>query len=84
MATIVDNSFNIHSSGDRLVFREEENPQAKLMAFARNDRLFEDGSDKAQLAREVRYVLGGDEAVAKTFSRYRAPPAMADGTLEWP
>ncbi len=67
LATIVDNSFNIHSSGDRLVFREEENPQAKLMAFARNDRLFEDGSDKAQLAREVRYVLGGDEAVAKTF-----------------
>ena len=67
LATIVDNSFNIHSSGDRLVFREEENPQAKLMAFARNDRLFTDGSDKAQLAREVRYVLGGDEAVAKGF-----------------
>ena len=67
LATIVDNSFNIHSSGDRLVFREEENPQAKLMAFARNDQLFTDGSDKAQLAREVRYVLGGDETVAQGF-----------------
>lgn len=67
LATIVDNSFNIHSSGERLVFREEENPQAKLMAFARNDHLFTDGSDKAQLAREVRYVLGGDETVAKGF-----------------
>ena len=67
LTTIVDNSFNIHSSGGRLVFREEENPQAKLMAFARNDQLFTDGSDKAQLAREVRYVLGGDETVAKGF-----------------
>ena len=67
LATIVDNSFNIHSSENRLVFREEENPQAKLMAFARNDRLFTDGADKAQLAREVRYVLGGDETVAKGF-----------------
>ena len=67
LSTIVDNSFNIHPVGERLVFREEENPQAKLMAFARNDRLFPDGLDKAQLAREVRYVLGGGEAVAKTF-----------------
>ncbi|MGH7961971.1 MAG: DUF499 domain-containing protein, partial [Candidatus Binatia bacterium] len=67
LATIVDNSFNIHPLGNRLIFREEENPRAKLMAFARNDRLFTDGSDYAQLAREIRYVLGGDEAVAKAF-----------------
>src|SRR5207248_1981355 len=44
LATIADNSFNIHNDGNRLVFREEENPQAKLMAFARNDKLFTDGS----------------------------------------
>src|SRR5262249_68954 len=37
LATIVNNSFNIHQDGARLVFRQEENPQAKLMAFARND-----------------------------------------------
>ncbi len=67
LSTIVDNSFNIHQDGDRLIFREEENPNAKLMAFARNDRLFADGSDCWQLAREIRYVLGGDEEVAKTF-----------------
>ena len=47
-------------------FREsEENPQAKLMACARNDKLFTDGSDLAQLAKEVRYVIGGTEEVAK-------------------
>ena len=33
LATIVENSFNIHQDGPRLVFREEENPQAKLMAW---------------------------------------------------
>ena len=67
LATIVENSFNIHQVGSRLVFLEEENPQAKLMACARNDKLFLDGSDLNQLAREVRYVIGGSEEVAKTF-----------------
>lgn len=64
---IVENSFNIHRDGARLVFKEEENPQAKVMASARNDKLFTDGSDLAQLAREIRYVIGGSEEVAKAF-----------------
>jgi len=67
LATIVENSFNIHQDGNRLVFREEENPRAKLMACARNDKLFTDGSDHAQLAKQVRYVIGGTDEVAKTF-----------------
>lgn len=67
LATLEDNSFNIHRAGPRLVFREEENPQAKLIASARNARLFGDGADHARLAREARYVIGGPEAVAKTF-----------------
>ena len=67
LATIIENSFNIHQDGSRLVFREEENPRAKLMVCARNDRLFTDGSDQAQLARQVRYCLGGSDDVAKNF-----------------
>jgi len=67
LATIVENSFNIHQDGPRLVFREEENPRAKLMACARNDKLFTDGSDQAQLAKQVRYVIGGSDEVAKNF-----------------
>lgn len=67
LATIVENSFNIHQDGPRLVFREEENPRAKLMACARNDKLFADGSDQAQLAKQVRYVIGGSETVAGKF-----------------
>ncbi|MEI6432813.1 MAG: DUF499 domain-containing protein, partial [bacterium] len=55
--------FNIHEIGERLVFREEENPQAKLMAFARNDKLFTDGADRQHLAKEIRYVIGGAEDV---------------------
>jgi len=37
------------------------------MACARNDKLFTDGSDQAQLAKQVRYVIGGTDEVAKTF-----------------
>ena len=67
LATVVENSFNIHPEGPRLVFREGENSRAKLLAFARNDKLFTDGSDQAQLAKQVRYVIGGTDEVAKTF-----------------
>ena len=67
LATIVENSFNIHQDGLRLVFKEEENPRAKLMACARNDKLFTDGSDQAQLAKQVRYVISGADDVVKTF-----------------
>ncbi len=59
--SIVENSFNIHREGARLVFREEENPQAKLLAFARNDKLFQNGEDRQYLAKEIRFVLSGDE-----------------------
>lgn len=67
LATIVENGFNIHQDGTRLVFRAEENPQAKLMAYARNDKLFPDGSDMDHLAREIRYVIGGFYDVASNF-----------------
>ncbi len=77
LSTIIENSFNIHQDGARLVFREEENPQAKLMASARNDKLFTDGSDLEQLAREIRYVIGGSEEVAKTFRVIALPKSWA-------
>jgi hypothetical protein len=61
LEAIKENSFNIHQKGDRLVFLNEENPQAKLMAHAKNDRLFNAGQDVEYLAQEIRYVLGGSE-----------------------
>lgn len=87
LATIVENSFNIHQDGSRLVFREEENPRAKLMACARNDKLFFDGSDQGQLAKQVRYVIGGSDEVAKTFRVIALPKAWQTdpwSTLEEP
>lgn len=59
LARIEENSFNIHRKGNHLVFLNEENPQAKLLAHARNDRLFENNEDQNHLADEIRYVLAG-------------------------
>lgn len=67
LTAIVENSFNIHEDGERLVFREEENPQAKLMASARNNKLFKDEEDLEQLSLEVRYVIGGADDVPRAF-----------------
>lgn len=68
LETIVENSFNIHEDGNRYIFREEENPQAKLIASARNDNLFQDGQDIAHLVNEARYVLAGS---SDTITKYR-------------
>jgi superfamily II DNA or RNA helicase len=67
LATIVENSFNIHPAGERLVFRREENPQAKLLAHAKNDKLFQNNEDVDHLAKEVRSVIGGPETVSRTY-----------------
>jgi hypothetical protein len=72
MALIKENSFNIHTVGSRLVFREEENAEGKLLAHARNDKLFEKGGphaglDVERLASELRYVIGGSEEFSRNF-----------------
>lgn len=78
LATVVENSFNIHQEGTKLLFREEENPRAKLIAYARNDKLFADGADQAQLAKQVRYVIAGSDEVAKTFRVIALPRTWAN------
>ncbi|MCF1450408.1 DUF499 domain-containing protein [Agrobacterium vitis] len=78
LATIVENSFNIHQEGAKLLFREEENPRAKVIAYARNDKLFADGADQAQLAKQVRYVIAGSDEVAKTFRVIALPRNWAN------
>lgn len=71
LQTIAENSFSIHRIGDRFIFKEEDNPQAKLMASARNDKLFNvgeyEGLDDAHLAKEVRWVLGSGQDTAQRF-----------------
>ncbi|MCD4760467.1 DUF499 domain-containing protein [bacterium] len=67
LSAITENSFNIHEDGNRYIFREEENPQAKLIASARNDKFFQEGEDVAHLSKEVRYVIGGSSDVASRF-----------------
>jgi len=67
MNLIVNNSFNIHEQGEKLLFKQEENPQAKLLAFARNDKLFKDKSDMTRLAKEIAYVLSGPGELAAKY-----------------
>lgn len=62
---IVENSFNIHRLGDRLCFKDEENPEAKLRSSARNDRQFKKdgeyfGQDDAWLRKSIRRVFEAD------------------------
>jgi hypothetical protein len=64
---IKQNSFNIHLRSNRLVFLNEENPEAKLIANAQNDRLFQAGEDINHLAQEIRYVLTGAEANSSSY-----------------
>lgn len=65
--TVLDNSFNLHEVGERLVFREEENAEAKLKAAARNPKLFASGSDEVHLAKEIRYIIYGDPGISLPF-----------------
>ncbi len=65
LATIVDNSFNIHQVGSRLVFKRDENARSKLLAHAKNDKLFPNGEDIEHLAKEIRSVIGGAEDVSQ-------------------
>lgn len=65
LTTIIDNSFNIHQVGSRLVFKRDENARSKLLAHAKNDKLFPNGEDVEHLAKEIRSVIGGAEDVSQ-------------------
>jgi hypothetical protein len=67
LATIVENSFNIHPLGSRYVLKNEENADSKLRTHAKNDKLFPLGEDIDHLAKEVRSVIGGPEHVSQQY-----------------
>lgn len=71
LAQIIDNSFNIHQVGGRLLFRQEENALAKLLSYAKNNRIFREGEhagkDIEHLAEVIQYVLGGDSQISAKY-----------------
>jgi len=67
LATIEESSFNIHRIGNRLVFKHDENLRTKLLAHAKNDKLFQNGEDVDHLAKEIRSVISGPEHVSQTY-----------------
>lgn len=64
LGMIAEHSFNIHPIDSRFVFKTEENPQAKLLAHAKNDKEWKEGADIEHLAKEVRMLIGGPEQVS--------------------
>lgn len=67
LAVIEGNSYNIHKLGNRLVFKLEENARTRLLAHARNDKLFQNGEDTDTLSAEIRHCIGGDVQVSGQF-----------------
>jgi hypothetical protein len=59
LSRIREGSFNLHEISDRLVFKNEENSETKLLANARNNKLFADGKDVDFLAKLLHSVLAG-------------------------
>lgn len=59
LSRIREGSFNLHEIADRLVFKNEENNETKLLAHARNNKLFADGKDVEFLAKLLHSVLAG-------------------------
>ena len=66
LSRIREGSFNLHEVGDRLVFKNEENNETKLLASARNNKLFDQGQDVEFLAKLLHSTLAGADV-----SRYR-------------
>lgn len=73
LVSIVNESFNIHGepSGDqRLWFSVPENPKTKLLASARNDRLFEsERDDKGYLRSTLVHLLSAVDGITSPPSR---------------
>jgi hypothetical protein len=67
LATIEESSFNIHRAGTRLVFKHEENLRTKLLAHAKNEKLFPNGEDLDHLAKELRSAISGPEHVSQAY-----------------
>jgi hypothetical protein len=67
LATVEESSFNIHRIGNRLVFKHDENLRTKLLAHAKNDKLFQKTEDIDHLAKEVRSVISGPEHVSQNY-----------------
>jgi hypothetical protein len=67
LQAIENNSYNIHKLGSRLMFKLEENARTRLLAHARNDKIFQNGEDVDYLATEIRHAIGGDAQVSGLY-----------------
>jgi len=66
---LVAASFNVWEEGGRLIFKREENPTSRLLASARNDKLFARDEDLAYLERATLAALNPIDAATSVVSR---------------
>lgn len=91
LARLVEASFNVHSVGNRLVFRVDENPRAKLLASARNDNLFQGQQDVAYLQKAITQALSPADGALSSPSRlivlgadWQTAPWAGLDSMDWP
>lgn len=54
---ICDNSYNVHEVSNRFAFKIEENPRTKVLAHARNDKIFQQGEDLGKDLQTIRNMI---------------------------
>lgn len=65
LTNILENSFNIHYENGLYRFKESDNPQAKLLAYSRNEKLFEDERDKTFLSEQIKKALQNPHSISE-------------------
>ena len=92
LKTIREASYNSHEQGaEWLIFKNEVNPDARLMAHARNEKLFPKGEDLDYLKRSLHSLLAPDDQsayriiVLPRFWQHDPWPSMApeDHPSKW-
>lgn len=66
---LVAASFNVWEEGGRFIFKREENPKSRLLASARNDKLFANDQDLTYLERATLAALNPIDAATTVVSR---------------
>jgi hypothetical protein len=91
LARLIEASFNVHSVGNRLVFRVEENPRAKLLASAKNGNLFQGQQDLLYLQKAIGAALSPADGALSSPSRlivlgadWESAPWTGLDTMDWP
>lgn len=69
-AQICDNSYNVHDIQGRYVFKVDENPRTKVLAHARNPKLFQQGQDVEKILKIIEATFAPRTSADRDRFRY--------------